>query len=517
MSNYTQTFNGPLPSAAQMERAVVALETIASNNGGQIPTQIEYGVRFALSEDGNLASTTTGERVTRYAGAISPWEATYTPNVGDGTTVAEINEDEFELIPLFAPQLVTDGAGNVFRRFKPFYWGRQVMGGYLYIWVCESPLYSFYHMPQAFIRDGKVGYRDIGAYEGAFETIDETEYLCSKSGKNPAHDRNRTQFWNDAQAWQTYLSVDTAQEWYGITQISEITEIFQPLFLIKTATLNSQSIYKGVVSIEWNYINTGVSVLAYDESTMTLYFAENALDNYRVGGTACINAETSSEDYYRQITANGSVTGTIADNVFTPSEDGTTYYYITITGTSFPATPTSIWPRAIYTGETDVIEATSGTLSNNGKYSFKMFGIENWWGNCWKQILDVSVYNNVPQKLKDPYSYTEFSPSTYTQYYTAADYGVVDLAGRAAWITQMGWQDTMPDVQLPTATSGGSSTTYYCDYAYTNKGIMTCYYGDCLNNVSFAGLFAWNLFYSVGFSRWSCGARLSRWVLERGD
>ena len=467
----------------------------------------EYGVRFALGEDRNIGPNPTGQRVIRYNGILTEWNPSFTPNVGDGTSVSEIHDNEFDYIPIFSPKLYTDNAGNVFRRFKPFYWGRQVMGGYLYIWVCETPLYSFYRMPQAFIKDGKVGYRDIAVYEGAFETIGDVTYLCSKPGLNPAHNNTRAQFWQKAQAWQTYLSVDTNNEWYGITQISEITEILQPLVMIMFGTLNSQSVYNGVVNIGWDYSNTGVAVDAYNEGTMTLYFSTNALREYRVGGTACINRVTTSEDYYRQIVANGTVMGTVSGSTFTPSDDGETYYYITISGTSFPATPTTVQSRPIYTGETDAIEATSGTLSNDGFYSFKVLGIENVFGNIVKFVLDVSIYNHIPQKLISPYEYTDFSTSNYTQYYTAANYSMAEIAEGIDWITQIGWQDTLPDVQLPVS-GGGSSSTYYCDSMNTGESSVVSFAFS--SSGQGAGLFSWG---TQGIVDWNYSARLSHWAL----
>ena len=508
----------PVACGDSLSADITGTANNADNLGGKpasyyiLKSQIEYGVRFALDENGNMGSSPTGQRVIRYNGAVTEWSPAFTPNVGNGTSVPEINENDFDLIPLFSPKLWTDNAGNAFRRFNPFYWGRQVMGGYLYIWVCETPLYSFYRMPQAFIKDGKIGYRDIAVYEGAFETIGDVTYLCSKPGLNPAYNNTRTQFWQKAQAWQTYLSVDTNNEWYGITQISEITEILQPLVMIMFGTLNSQSVYKGVVSIPFNYYSTGVAVNAYDESKMTLYFSESALRYYRVGGTACINGTATSEDYYRQIIANGTVTGTVSGSTFTPSDDGETYYYITISGTSFPAAPTTVCASSVFTGETDSIEATSGTFSDNGLYSFKVFGIENIWGNIWIQILDMSIYNNVPMKLNDPYEFTEFSSSDYTQYYTGADYSVVSANG---YITQIGWQPTMPDVQMPISV-GGSTNTYYCDFVRAGLQVSTVYYGDtCASSTdgASAGLFCWHINNSLNYHSRYYGARLSHWAL----
>lgn len=515
MSNYTQTFNGPLPSAAQMERVVVALETIASNNGGQAPSQVEYGIRLTLDAEGNLASTPTGQRVIRYGGAISEWSPAVTPNVGDGEGNITINQNDFDLIPIFSPETVTDAGGNVFARFKPFYYAVQDMGSYRYIWVCETQLYPFYRMPKAFIRGGQVGYRDIGVYEGAFESIGETEYLCSKSGKNPAHNRSRTKFWNDAQAWQTRLSVDTSREWYGITQISEITEILQPLMTIAFGTLNTQSVFKGATSFNYIYCDTGVAVAAYDESTMTVYSSvTDAANNFPVGGTVNINSVETSEDYYMEITASGTVKGSIEGTTFTPSEDGTDYLFVTMEGSAFPATPTTICARPAWTGQTDDIQASNGTPSNDGFHSFKMFKIENIYGNILKQILDVSVSNYTPMQLKDPYSFTEFSSSTYQDYYNAASYQVGNANGYASVITS---REDMPDVALTTA-ANGSSSTYYCDYYYapSSTSNFTVYHGGGLTHGSDAGVWFWRLTDGVGDSWWYYGARLSRWAALQG-
>ena len=129
MSNYTEVFDGALPSHSQMERLLEILSTIANKDGGQIPSQVEYGIRFALGADGNLASTPTGQRVMRYGGAISEWSPTFTPNVGDGEGNITINQNDFDLIPIFSPETVTDAGGNVFARFKPFWVAEQDIGG----------------------------------------------------------------------------------------------------------------------------------------------------------------------------------------------------------------------------------------------------------------------------------------------------------------------------------------------------------------------------------------------------
>lgn len=491
---------------------VQALNSLVKGSGASeaIASRTEYGIRFALDSDGNMASTPEGTRVTRYDGAITEWSPNFTANIGDGSAVASVNENDFDLIDMFAPTLWKDEAGNVFRRFEPFYWGRQKLGGYVYIWVCKTKLYSFYKKPKAFTYKGSDCYVDIGVYEGSWETIEETTYLASKSGKNPAHNATATVFNTRAKAWETYLDVDTDKEWYGFTQVSEITEILQPLLQIMFGTRDAQSVYYGVR----NYSSSAeYAVVAYDEDTMTLYFETDVTSNFRVGATANINAGTSSEDYYRRITALGTVTGTVSETTFTEDEGGSTYYYVTIEGDSFPETPTSICARPIFTGETDVIEATHGTLLNSGKYSFKVLGVENIYGNIWKQMHDVRVNEYVPYRRKDVYTFTEFSTSDYETYYEAANYTVAETP--SSYVKEIGYDESMPDVQFPTIV-GGSSSTYYCDGYYVNSGARTVYFGGPLNDGGNCGLFYWGLNSSVAYSGWSCGARLSHRALLGG-
>ena len=514
MSNYSEV--GLLPSGAQMGRLIDAVEAIANGSGGsQIKSSIEYGIRFALGEDGKLASTPAGERVIRYNGAITTWDATFTPNVGDGTAVTEYSENPFDLIPIFTPPLWQDGAGNLFRRWSPYYIGEQKMGGYLYKWVCESPLYSFYRMPEMFKRtiNGITykGYADIGVYEGSDMVINDVTYLASVPNQFPSHNHNRPTFYNEAQAWQTYLNVDTDEEWYGITLCSEFTEHWDYIVPIQLGSLNSQNTTTGFVGssqFNWTWIyEQGMPVAAYNEDTMTVYFTDNQLATYRVGAVVSINNQQNSS-YYFKIIANGSATGTVSGTTFTPDDSGETYYYVQLDGTSFPAVPTGIYIRPLMTGETDVIDATNGTLSNNGLYSFKLSGVENIWGNTNKQILDISLYNGTPYQLKDPHNFIEFSTATYTQYYNAANYEVANTSG---YITVMGHDDALPSVVLPIAV-GGSTTTYYCDYFWVNtSGAMTAYFGGRLSDYSNGGVFCRGLNGGVGSSDFYRCARLFHW------
>lgn len=84
---------------------------------------------------------------------------------------------------------------------------------------------------------------------------------------------------------------------------------------------------------------------------------------------------------------------------------------------------------------------------------------------------------------------------------------MAEIAEGNGWITQIGWQDTLPDVQLPVS-GGGSSSTYYCDTMIEGKSSVVSF-GFSASGLA-AGLFSWN---TQGFVDWNYSARLSHWAL----
>lgn len=459
---------------------------------------IEYGVRMVTGQ-----SSPVLERVTRRNGIIAPWDITYTPNVG-GT----VNDNPFDNIDIFSPEVWTDDFGNKFARFSQFYTGRQIIGQYTYIWVCSKKLYEFYRIPKAFNDCGtQWDYVDIALYEGSEDTIDGTSYLASKSGKYPLSKKTRTQFYELAKAYNTKLGNPT-DEYYLITTMSEWTEIITPLMLIMYGTRNTQAIYKGAVSL-WS----GLTVAAYDKTTKTIYYNNTTQEGYHVGMCFALNNSTDVADY-RTVTENGAVKGTIIDGVFTPDESGTTYYYIKCEG-DLPDNLTKCSQRPLPTGSTDDINATSGTQSNNGLYAFKAFNIENWYGNIEANILDCTISAYVPYICKDLTTWTDTTTPATSDNFEAVGYEVVQLSGAGSGVKELGFDTDHYDVQLPIE-AGGSTGTYYCDNVYANIGPRTFYGGGSLFTGAAAGLFCWELSSGVGYSGWRAGARLSHRALKGG-
>lgn len=452
-----------------------AINDLVAAHGGSATNEssaIEYGVRWVTG-----ASAPALERVIRKDGVISTWNITFTRNSGN-----EITENPFDYIDLFSPELWTDAAGNRFRRFKRFYHAIEQMGVFSYRWVCKRKATANYTLPRAFCRAGKPywNYVDIGVYEGGNETIGSTTYLCSKPNYYPTHNITRTGAFNNAKAWHTKLNVDTSKEFYCITTMSEICEITQPLLMVMIGSRNSDVAYAGNTS---SYAEN-TSITGYDASAKKITMGSNG--RFYVG--QCITPGTStSEGDYRTITEVGSG-------------------YIIHDGEAWSSSPSVISTRPLKTGQTDVINATHGTLENDGYHSFKMLGIENIWANIWLHVLDCTIKDYVPYVCEDLENWTDTSTPESNSAFKRCGYSVLSQSG--VYTKSLGIDKAYPDIILPTE-GGASTSTYYCDYYWIASGARTVFYGGNLSNGSYCGLFCWDLDTGVGYSYWNRGARLS--------
>lgn len=466
---------------ADTDRIVAAIDRLSQAHGGDTEAAaVEYGVRWVKG-----ASSPQLERVTRQNGVISPWNIEFTPNVG-----GDITDNPFDYIELFAPKLVSDAVGNIFRRFGRFYVGEQTIGNYCYIWVCKSQVNTFYRLPRAFYHKGSPhwAYVDIGVYEGGLETIGSTQYLNSKPGQALASYITRTQAQNAARAWEAKNGSKADEEFYSITTMSEITEILHPLLLIMFGTKNAQAVYNGVCEV-----NTDDYEITYGESnTHRVLLANNANCAAQFPVGCCV--WVGDKNTWRRVTANGTVT-----------VGGATRFYITLDGDTFTtATGDAIWRGVNGTGCTDDIKATHGTASNDGTHSFKALGIENIYGNIWKHILDCTMVDRKPYICEDLTAWTDATAPASNAAFTPCNYTVC----ASGWVKELNTDEAHPDVKLP-ITAGGSSTTYYCDYTWTTTGVRTVFYGGACNHGSYCGLSCWALYNRVGNFNNNIGARLS--------
>lgn len=485
---------------AQLNRIASANEAMAQKqivdeDGGFISAApIEYGIRWVMG-----ASASAGELVTRQNGLISPWDISYTRNTSEGIT-----DNPFEKISLFNPTLYEDQAGNQFRRFQRFYFGRQYIGVYEYWWVCSKPVYDFYHLPRAFYRNGSPywNYADFGVYEASNELVDGVNYLASKSGVQPLVSVSRTTFNTRAKALMTRFSLDSEKEMYHLQTMSELTEILQPLSVIMLGSKHSQNAdngYLGVTSMDLTSRTAAYTVA--NTNTIMLDSTIDTVTKYPIGFPVSVAGAST----WRLVTETG-----------TTELEGTMYSYVSFDGDPVDVTSgtTTIQLRPRFTGETDSIAALSGTTENDGKHSFKLFGIENIFGNTWKHILDVTIggdrYAYVCENLDE---WTDVNPVGDARF-TKCGYQVCEYNGYASEIIP----DTLHNDVALTVKAKGSSTTHYADYYYWVNASLegkprTVLYGGDLGNGAGAGLFRWNLIHGLGAAGWYYGGRLSHKAL----
>lgn len=123
---------------------------------------------------------------------------------------------------------------------------------------------------------------------------------------------------------------------------------------------------------------------------------------------------------------------------------------------------------------------TSGSMNQNGMFygenttntpttKIKVFGMEYWWGSMYRRMLGYTINASVPTfKLTsgtaDGSTATDFNS-------TGSASGYLTVSGKipssSGYITKMKFENN--GIMYPVQT-GGSSTTHYCDYVYTDSG-----------------------------------------------
>ena len=148
----------------------------------------------------------------------------------------------------------------------------------------------------------------------------------------------------------------------------------------------------------------------------------------------------------------------------------------------------------------------TGTLNDKGQFfgynttveQVKVFHIEGWWGDQWDRVVGLIMdHGKVKVKMTPPYNLTG-------EGYT--DTGV-DLSAVANGYTKT---TTMREFgRIPTGT-GGSASTYLCDYLYLNAEIVAvALVGGGCSSGAVCGAACLNLNGAASYTDWSFGAALS--------
>lgn len=155
----------------------------------------------------------------------------------------------------------------------------------------------------------------------------------------------------------------------------------------------------------------------------------------------------------------------------------------------------------------------TGTMNTKGLFwgssstseGVKVFGMENLWGNQYRRFAGfVSV--NGTAKIKKCFGTSDGS-TTATYNFDGTGYkSCGTLTNGSGYLSKINFSSKN---NIPIAYNG-SSSTYYCDYAYVNTSgtYYACLGGACHNGLN-CGAFFLDLDYAASYSGWYLGASLS--------
>jgi len=441
----------------------------------------EYGVRRVYSP--TLQESSTLERVMKKNGVLYVGAATnLTFNIGiDGQYV----NNSFDSIDIFKYDEVEVNGSTFIRYRKRFTKHEYVVDGettYEYFWQCGTKLADYSTVVFDRTGAGEIDY----AYIGKYMASDEAGVAKSKPDLYPKVSITRgnariSARKNDGDGTNTDSK-------YGLVDLPENYELMFVPNLIITATMNSQSILRGVVDL--TFLGTAVADSTVDK-TMIVSNAE---------------ATPFEVDMGVLVSTDGLMHTILSKTVDSPEDGQTT---ITFDGASFSALAThTADPRYYKTGFTRNVNASWGAYgANDGKHPIKTLGLEDLYGGAWEFRDGVKISNNYAWVNTDPSTYDDVASTAgdYASPYVKSSY---ENALANGYSKDMGVDSRYPFLMLPTVI-GGDSGTYYADYYYQATGDRTVLLGGSWAVTSVAGLSCWALPYTLASTYNSVGFRLS--------
>jgi len=456
----------------------------------------EYGVREVVGQ-----SASEFERVTRFGGEIKLGSAT-----GLVANVAIDDADvtnSFDYIPIFkrekvsvdATDLSSNVVSNTFVKVPKYYikeeWVTESGTDYHYIFMSQFK-HEGYRLPLPFKKpDGSErDYTYIGAYE-AF--LDGNNKLRSLTGKIPKVNYSRNNFRTAARALDG-LGVKSK---YQITDLAEYVDLVQIPFMIEFATKHSQGVFLGATSMAYSASHTAI---AEGTGVNAIVVSNETGANFVLGQTVSIGTSNSDDS----IAKDRIVTQIDVD---TPNAGETT---ITFDGAAVNiAIGNVVASRAWKTGATDQVKVSGTHALNDGKHSIVWRGLENPFGNIWKNVDGVKISNWRGYVTENPKNYNDTASvdGVYAEPYLPLGYLNADTNNYAQ---KLGYDANYPYAKFPISVQA-SSGLFFRDYYYQNTEDRTVFVGGSwLHSAgSDAGLFFWFLNNGLGAAYLNIGARLS--------
>lgn len=367
------------------------------------------------------------------------------------------------------PTFKFDGTnGEVLTRIPEFYWKREIINGYEYIYIADYAIAGF----------NKSEEFSVGRYDAC---IDEDGKLHSYSGYSPSTNKNITQHRDAAKL----LSDEFCMIDYRYFML-------QMLYLVEYANYNSQSqLGNGIIGIRYNANDKAIIA---QERTNTIVIATN--DYFKVGQQIAIGTTVDGVSICKDRTIT---------KITEYSKDTTEGTAITFDGDPVNiAIGNIIHACAQKEGGCDSLGMKSGCLANDSQHAVIYRGIENIFGNVFNWIDGLNIQNYQAYICRNPKEY--ISDKFEVPYIKL---GYVNCNEKDMYIKKLGFDEKNPDIALPIEIGGGAgSSSGMCDFYYSSEGNRVALVGGSFLNGSSAGLWYWSCDVSSVTSHLNCGARL---------
>lgn len=367
------------------------------------------------------------------------------------------------------PTFKFDGTnGEVLTRIPEFYWKREIINGYEYIYIADYAIAGF----------NKSEEFSVGRYDAC---IDEDGKLHSYSGYSPSTNKNITQHRDAAKL----LSDEFCMIDYRYFML-------QMLYLVEYANYNSQSqLGNGIIGIRYNANDKAIIA---QERTNTIVIATN--DYFKVGQQIAIGTTVDGVSICKDRTIT---------KITEYSKDTTEGTAITFDGDPVNiAIGNIIHACAQKEGGCDSLGMKSGCLANDSQHAVIYRGIENIFGNVFNWIDGLNIQNYQAYICRNPKEY--ISDKFEVPYIKL---GYVNCNEKDMYIKKLGFDEKNPDIALPIEIGGGAgSSSGMCDFYYSSEGNRVALVGGVFGYGSAAGLWCWCCDNSSVTSYLGCGARL---------
>lgn len=367
------------------------------------------------------------------------------------------------------PTFKFDGTnGEVLTRIPEFYWKREIINGYEYIYIADYAIAGF----------NKSEEFSVGRYDAC---IDEDGKLHSYSGYSPSTNKNITQHRDAAKL----LSDEFCMIDYRYFML-------QMLYLVEYANYNSQSqLGNGIIGIRYNANDKAIIA---QERTNTIVIATN--DYFKVGQQIAIGTTVDGVSICKDRTIT---------KITEYSKDTTEGTAITFDGDPVNiAIGNIIHACAQKEGGCDSLGMKSGCLANDSQHAVIYRGIENIFGNVFNWIDGLNIQNYQAYICRNPKEY--ISDKFEVPYIKL---GYVNCNEKDMYIKKLGFDEKNPDIALPIEIGGGAgSSSGMCDFYYSSEGNCVARVVGSFIGGSNAGLWCWSCNFSSVTSSLNCGARL---------